>query len=205
MKRFLFSVYILLSVSLLSTDVVPAADTNAPVSPNKTATPTTQSREEQLKRMQQRRERYRQQARQWRKRAEQIKQLRETTRQKRAKMQKLTPQQQLQIFEQKIKQEKEKHLLRIAKLNRIRELALEENRSDIVGRVDRLVKKEQARYSHKQQQMQRRKRALERLGARARNTRMQRTQLLEKERARKRFRRPTEGANNPGRIGAKTP
>lgn len=68
-------------------------------------------------------------------------------------------QQQLEALQTRMAHEKAKHLRRVARLNRIRGLAAEEDTTKTAIRVDRLLQLEQRRYDHKRQlmDMQRRK------------------------------------------------
>ncbi len=66
-------------------------------------------------------------------------------------------QQQLAAVEQQIVGEENKHRDRTARLNRIRELAQQQNNADIIARVDKLVGKEKQRYGAKMQRVRRRK------------------------------------------------
>jgi len=59
--------------------------------------------------------------------------------------------QQLKALEAKVAREEVKHRVRVARLNRIRELAVQEGKGDTVVRVDKLLEKENSRYQHKQQ------------------------------------------------------
>lgn len=59
--------------------------------------------------------------------------------------------QQLETIQKQIVHENAKHLRRLARMKRIRELALEEGNKDIVKRVDMLQQKEQRRYEHKRE------------------------------------------------------
>lgn len=56
---------------------------------------------------------------------------------------------QLEVVNTKITQEEAKHMRRAARLARIRELAVEEGKTDIVERVDKLRQKETQRYAKK--------------------------------------------------------
>jgi hypothetical protein len=62
--------------------------------------------------------------------------------------------QQLKALEQQLTQIEQKHLERVAKLNRIRELAVKKDAKDVVGRVDKLLQKEQRLHGRKQERMQ---------------------------------------------------
>ena len=61
--------------------------------------------------------------------------------------------QQLESLEKKIEHEQAKHLERKARLEKIRELALKDNDTKTVERVDSLINKEQQRYEGKIQRM----------------------------------------------------
>ncbi|MFH1615691.1 MAG: hypothetical protein ABIG61_11495 [Planctomycetota bacterium] len=63
-------------------------------------------------------------------------------------------QQQLDAVKNKIAREQAKHLKRKTRLERIRELALAQEDTKTVERVDKLIEKEQNRYDRKQSQMQ---------------------------------------------------
>ena len=63
-------------------------------------------------------------------------------------------------------QENKKHQTRLAKLNRIKVLATEDNNAKTLNRVSKLIAKEQRRYAGKRQRIQNRQRMLERLKAR---------------------------------------
>lgn len=66
-------------------------------------------------------------------------------------------QQQLKAIESQVAHEEAKHHKRLARLNRIRELAGGENEVKVVERVDSLLEKEQKRYERKQQRMEEKK------------------------------------------------
>jgi len=71
-------------------------------------------------------------------------------------------QQQLKAFEAQMAKEVAKHRRRLARLKRIRELAVEDNNTKTVERVDKLLRKEQMRYRRKGRRMQiRKQRALQ--------------------------------------------
>lgn len=58
--------------------------------------------------------------------------------------------QQAQAFQKKQQREQAKHLERVARLNRIRELAVKKGDTEAVARVDKLIAKEQEVYGRKQ-------------------------------------------------------
>jgi len=62
--------------------------------------------------------------------------------------------QQAQALQKQLQQEQGKHMERLARLNRIRELAEKKGDKDAVARVDKLIAKEQEVYGRKLQQMQ---------------------------------------------------
>lgn len=66
-------------------------------------------------------------------------------------------QQQLTMIEQQITVEEIKHRDRTARLNRIRELAQQQNNADVIARVDKLVGQEKRFYDAKTQRMRHRK------------------------------------------------
>jgi hypothetical protein len=66
-------------------------------------------------------------------------------------------QQQLTTIEQQIVLEEAKHRDRTARLNRIHELAQQQNDADVIARVDKLVEKEKRRYDAKMQRMRHRR------------------------------------------------
>jgi len=70
-----------------------------------------------------------------------------------------------------LERESKKHIRRIARLDRIRELGVELGREDVVSRVEKLKRKEQMRYSRKHQRMQARMRRGMRKETRQRNVR----------------------------------
>ena len=70
-------------------------------------------------------------------------------------------QQRLETLQTQMAHEEAKHLRRIARLKRIRELAVGE--ASTIARVDKLMQKEQLRYDRKQQQMRVRMRMLTRM------------------------------------------
>ncbi|MHC4260147.1 MAG: hypothetical protein ACYSTF_07040 [Planctomycetota bacterium] len=63
---------------------------------------------------------------------------------------------QFEILQKKTAQEEAKHMRRQARLQRIRELAVAEGKTDIVARVDKLLQRENERYAKKQQILKRR-------------------------------------------------
>ncbi len=67
--------------------------------------------------------------------------------------------QQAQALQKQVQQEQAKHMERLARLNRIRELAEKKGDKDTVARVDKLIAKEQEVYNRKLQQVQGQKRA----------------------------------------------
>ncbi len=58
--------------------------------------------------------------------------------------------QQAQAFQKKQQHEQAKHMERVARLNRIRELAVKKGDTEMVARVDKLIAKEQEVYGRKQ-------------------------------------------------------
>jgi len=70
------------------------------------------------------------------------------------------PRQQMETLRTQITHERAKHLWRLARLKRIRELATEEKNKDIIKRVDDLQRKEQLRYEQKEQILKMRRRIL---------------------------------------------
>lgn len=66
-------------------------------------------------------------------------------------------QQQLIAIEQQLAYEKDKHLDRTARLNRIRELAGQQKNNEAIARVDKLIEKENQLYQIKTQRMEMRK------------------------------------------------
>jgi hypothetical protein len=69
-------------------------------------------------------------------------------------------QQQLAAMRAKIERERAKHLERTAKLERIRELAVAEESSETIARVDKLMQKERQRYTRKHRRMEMQMRTL---------------------------------------------
>jgi len=61
--------------------------------------------------------------------------------------------QELKQFEAKLAAEQAKHLRRITRLSRIRELADQQGSTKIIGRVDKLMRAEQLRYTNKRQKV----------------------------------------------------
>jgi len=62
-------------------------------------------------------------------------------------------QQQLSAFKTQALEEEAKHRKRLARLERIRQLAVEENSTEIIERVDKLLEKQQQRYERKRQRI----------------------------------------------------
>jgi len=75
-------------------------------------------------------------------------------------------QRQLRAIDRQINGEEAKHRSRVARLNRIRQLALEDSKTETVQRVDKLLEKEQKRYESKSQNMMERKQKALQLGER---------------------------------------
>ncbi|MGA2171728.1 MAG: hypothetical protein ABSG82_01770 [Sedimentisphaerales bacterium] len=69
----------------------------------------------------------------------------------------VNPQQRLAVLEQQMSYEEAKHKDRLARLNRIRELAKQQDNTEIVGRVDKLLEEEQQLYIAKTQRIEHRK------------------------------------------------
>jgi hypothetical protein len=67
------------------------------------------------------------------------------------------PQQRLAVIEQQMSYEEAKHKDRLARLSRIRELAKQQNNTEIVGRAEKLLEEEQNLYDAKVQRMEHRK------------------------------------------------
>ena len=67
---------------------------------------------------------------------------------------------QLKRLQTKISQEQAKHMRRSARLKRIRQLASEEGRTDIINRVDKLQRREIGRYAKKREILTARERRL---------------------------------------------
>jgi hypothetical protein len=70
-------------------------------------------------------------------------------------------QQQLKAIDDQIAHEKEKHLERKARLERIRQLAEEENNQETIDRVNKLIEKEQHRHDRKIAKLQQRKQKIQ--------------------------------------------
>jgi hypothetical protein len=62
--------------------------------------------------------------------------------------------QQAKAFQKQLQQEQAKHMERVARLNRIRELALKQGDTTTVARVDKLIAKEQEVFGRKQVRIQ---------------------------------------------------
>jgi len=80
------------------------------------------------------------------------------------------PEKRLEQLRLQLERENEKHLRRVARINRIKELAAEEGSTKVVERVDKLLNKEQQRHSRKQKRLQSEVRNLARSGFRRRQT-----------------------------------
>jgi len=80
------------------------------------------------------------------------------------------PEKRLEQLRLQLERENEKHLRRIARINRIKELAAEERLTKVVERVDKLLNKEQQRHSRKQKRLQSEVRNLARSEFRRRQT-----------------------------------
>lgn len=65
-------------------------------------------------------------------------------------------QQQLGAVRTQMTHEEAKHLRRQARLQRLRELAVEEGKTETIARIDKLIEKEQGRYGRKRQRMEKR-------------------------------------------------
>jgi hypothetical protein len=72
-----------------------------------------------------------------------------------------THQQQLKAIDDQITHEKEKHLERKARLERISQLAEEENNQETIDRVNKLIEKEQHRHDRKITKLQQRKQKIQ--------------------------------------------
>jgi hypothetical protein len=72
--------------------------------------------------------------------------------------------QQSQALQKQLQREQAKHMERVARLSRIRELAVKKGDNDTVARVDKLIAKEQDVYSRKLQQVEGQNRATQQLG-----------------------------------------
>ena len=73
---------------------------------------------------------------------------------------------QLRMLEQQMAKRQQKHLERMAKLNRIKELATKKGAKETIERVDMLLQKQQRFHGYSQQRMQMRMSVLKRLEAR---------------------------------------
>lgn len=73
--------------------------------------------------------------------------------------------QQAQSLQKQLQHEQAKHMERVARLNRIRELALKKGDTEMVARVDKLIAKENEVYTRKQGKMQGQPRATGMTGA----------------------------------------
>lgn len=89
--------------------------------------------------------------------------------------------QSLEKLQKQLIQEDEKHLKRLARLNRIKVLATEENNTKTLDRVSKLIAKEQRRYANKRQRVQSHQKMLERLKAAEKRTKGPDKQVLTKE------------------------
>jgi len=78
-------------------------------------------------------------------------------------------QQQLRALEEQMVHEESKHLERVVRLSRIRELAGEENDVKAIERADKLLAKEQQRYERKRLDMEERKQGVLGFGERSRD------------------------------------
>ena len=107
--------------------------------PNSNAKQKQQDRLKPSEKLQQRRQKLRERRRQ---QTEKIRQRKDDPTAKQA-----------EALKKKIIHEEAKHRRRKARLNRIRQLALEKNATETVQRIDDLLKKEQTRYVNKQQKM----------------------------------------------------
>ncbi|MHC4574781.1 MAG: hypothetical protein ACYS76_11745 [Planctomycetota bacterium] len=76
-------------------------------------------------------------------------------------------QQQMQQLQNQMAREQHKHMERLAKLKRIQELARQTDSKDTLARAQKLMQKEQRRFSLKRQRMDMRMRMLERMQGRA--------------------------------------
>jgi hypothetical protein len=74
--------------------------------------------------------------------------------------------QQIKQLETQMNHEEAKHNQRLARLNRIKELAEQESSQDVLARVEKLVQKEQRRYSFKRQRMDMKMRTFKRIKGR---------------------------------------
>ena len=73
---------------------------------------------------------------------------------------------QLRQLEQQLAKQQQKHLERMAKLNRIRELATKKDKKDAIERVDKLIQKQQRLHDRRHQRVQMRMSMIKRLEAR---------------------------------------
>ncbi|MHC4499255.1 MAG: hypothetical protein ACYS21_09115 [Planctomycetota bacterium] len=80
----------------------------------------------------------------------------------------MDPQQQLRVLGEEVAREEAKHLKRVARLERIQELASDEAPKQILTRAVVLVRKEQVRYARKRQRLDMRMRMLMRMQERRR-------------------------------------
>ena len=74
--------------------------------------------------------------------------------------------QQIKQLETQMNHEEGKHNQRLARLNRIKELAEQEGSQDVLARVEKLLQKEQRRYSFKRQRMDMKMRTFKRIKGR---------------------------------------
>ncbi|MHC4620492.1 MAG: hypothetical protein ACYTEQ_22320 [Planctomycetota bacterium] len=74
--------------------------------------------------------------------------------------------QQIKQLETQMNREEAKHNQRVARLNRIKELAEQEGSEDVLGRIEKLLQKEQRRYSFKRQRMDMKMRTFKRIKGR---------------------------------------
>jgi hypothetical protein len=80
----------------------------------------------------------------------------------------MDPQQQLRVLGEQVAREEAKHLKRVARLERIQELASDEASKQVRTRAVVLVRKEQVRYARKRQRLDMRMRMLMRMQERRR-------------------------------------
>ena len=73
----------------------------------------------------------------------------------------------MQALEKQLAQERQKHQRRSARLNRIQELALQEGKTDVVAKVDKLLAKENRRHERKRLGMDKRLDMLKRIAERS--------------------------------------
>ena len=90
-------------------------------------------------------------------------------------------QQSLETLTKQLADEEAKHLKRLAKLSRIRELSTKAKAQKTLGRVKKLIIKEQFRYSNKLRRLQNRKRMFERLKIREKEIKGPGKEILTKE------------------------